>query len=222
MCDNGGNAEGGPRGITEGEPLGGPDSKVFLGMPWATLNNTPLWRYKHFTHEGGVSTPLIACWPAGIPSARNGKLEHQPGHLIDIMATAVHVAGAKYPTEFKGHRILPMEGVSLVPAFKGEPLQRVNSIFWEHEGNRAIRSGDWKLVMKFKGEWELYNIRNDRTERHNLVREKPETAQALARQWNDWASRSFVDDWVGEIRNDWGEEMRLPGPGKAKGKAKRK
>ncbi|MCX7826032.1 MAG: arylsulfatase, partial [Verrucomicrobiae bacterium] len=107
LSDNGGNAESGPRGITEGEPLGGPDSRVFLGMGWATLNNTPFRCYKHFTHEGGVSTPLIAHWPARIPAARRGKLEHQPGHLIDIMPTAVDISGALYPAEFKGHLILP-------------------------------------------------------------------------------------------------------------------
>ncbi|OAI57670.1 arylsulfatase, partial [Verrucomicrobiaceae bacterium SCGC AG-212-N21] len=137
LSDNGGNAESGPRGITEGEVLGGPDSRVFLGQTWATLNNTPFRRYKHFTHEGGISTPLIAHWPAGIPAERNGKLEPQLGHLIDVMATACDVSGALYPGEFKGHRILPMEGLSLKPAFAGEPLHRVKPIFWMHEGNRA-------------------------------------------------------------------------------------
>ena len=215
MSDNGGNAEGGPRGITEGEPLGGPDSRVFLGMSWATLANTPLRRYKHFTHEGGVSTPLIAHWPAGIPAARNGQLEPQPGHLIDIMATACDVTGALYPAEFKGHRILPMEGLSLVPAFKGEPLHRVKPIFWEHEGNRAIRCGPWKAVMKFKGEWELFNIVEDRTEQHNVIAKFPAMAQHLIGQWNDWAATSFVDEWEGSVRNDWGEEIR---PGGAKKK----
>jgi arylsulfatase len=217
LSDNGGNAEGGPRGITEGEPLGGPESHVFLGMCWATLNNTPLWRYKHFTHEGGVSTPLIAHWPARIPSQRNGKLEHQPGHLIDIMATAVDVSGALYPAEFKGYRILPMEGVSLAPAFAGEPLHRVKPIFWEHEGNRAVRSGPWKLVMKFKGPWELYNIAEDRTERNNVIKKFPAVSQLLARQWEDWAATSFVDDWIGGVRNDWGDEIK-PKAAKAKGR----
>ncbi|MFA6544908.1 MAG: arylsulfatase, partial [Limisphaerales bacterium] len=207
LSDNGGNAEGGPRGITEGEPLGGPDSNVFLGMTWATLNNTPFRRYKHFTHEGGISTPLIAHWPAGIDASRHGKLEHQPGHLIDIMATAVDVSGALYPAEFKGRRILPMEGVSLIPGIKGGPLHRVKPIFWMHEGNRAVRSGPWKLVMKFKGEWELYNISDDRTEQHNLIKERPAVAELLVQQWNDWAATSFVDEWSGSVRNDWGEEI---------------
>lgn len=213
LHDNGGNAEGGPRGITEGTPIGGPDSNVFLGQTWATLNNTPLRRYKHFTHEGGISTPLIAHWPAGIPAGRNGQLEHQPGHLIDVMATAVDVSGALYPAEHKGHRILPQEGISLVPALHGKPLHRRNPIFWEHEGNRAIRSGNWKAVMKFKGDWELYNIPADRTEQTDLMEKHPHVAGMLIRQWNDWAATTFVDDWQGAARTDWGEEVR---PAKAK------
>lgn len=208
LSDNGGNAESGPRGITEGAPLGGPDSRVFLGMCWATLNNTPFRRYKHFTNEGGISTPLIAHWPAGIPAARNGKLETQPGHLIDLMATACDVSGALYPAEFKGHRILPMEGLSLMPAFAGQPLHRVKPLFWEHEGNRAVRSGPFKLVMKYKGPWELYNIDEDRTEQRNIIAKFPAMRDHLIRQWEDWAATTFVDGWVGPARNEWGEEVR--------------
>ena len=91
MCDNGGNAESGPRGRLEGDEPGGPKSTVYLGQCWATLANTPFWRYKHFTHEGGISTPLIVHWPAGIAAERNGKLEPQPGHLVDIMPTVVEL-----------------------------------------------------------------------------------------------------------------------------------
>ncbi len=205
LSDNGGNGEGGPRGIAEGAPLGSPDSRVFLGMSWATLNNTPFRRYKHFTHEGGISTPLIAHWPAGIPAARVGRLEHQPGHLIDIMATAVDLSGATYPATLGGHRLLPMEGLSLRPAFAGEPLHRVKPLCWEHEGNRAIRSGPWKAVMKLKGEWELYNLDEDRTESRNLIGINKALAGLLIRQWEDWAAASFVDAWPGPARNNWGE-----------------
>lgn len=221
LSDNGGNAEGGPRGITQGDVLGSADSNVFLGMTWATLNNTPFRRYKHFTHEGGISTPLIAHWPAGIDASRNGKLESQPGHLIDIMATACDVSGALYPNEFNGHRILPMEGISLLPAIKGEPLHRVKPIFWMHEGNRAVRAGEWKLVMKFKGDWELYNIDEDRTEQHNLFNERPAIAGLLKQMWDNWAATSFVDEWIGEKRNDWGEEIRKEGANKGKAKNKK-
>ena len=208
LSDNGGNAEGGPRGISEGEVLGSADSRVFLGMSWATLNNTPFRRYKHFTHEGGISSPLIAHWPKGIPAERHGKLEPQPGHLIDVMATAVDLSGATYPASFAGHKILPMEGLSLRPAFLGRPLHRVKPIFWEHEGNRAVRSGPWKAVMKLKGEWELYNIAEDRTEQNNLIGINKAVAGLLIQQWDDWAAASFVDPWTGPARNNWGEEPR--------------
>ncbi len=208
LSDNGGNAEAGPRGITEGAPLGGPDSCVFLGMCWATLNNTPFRRYKHFTHEGGISTPLIVHWPAGLPAARAGTFEGQPGHVIDIMATVCDVGHASYPAEFKGHKILPPEGVSLLPAFLGQPLHRSKPIFWEHEGNRAVREGPWKAVMKFKGQWELYNIEQDRTEQRDLAAEQPEKLRALAEAWETWAAASFVDPWEGNVRNDWGEELK--------------
>src|SRR5204863_3018330 len=115
LSDNGGNAESGPHGITQGEPLGGPDSKVFLGMTWATLNNTPFRRYKHFTHEGGIATPLIVHWPAGIAAARNGQWVRDPGNIVDIMSTVAELGRAAYPKSRAGHDILPMSGRSLVP-----------------------------------------------------------------------------------------------------------
>ncbi|MCC6493016.1 MAG: arylsulfatase [Pirellulales bacterium] len=208
LADNGGNAEGGPRGIYQGKRPGGPKSRVFLGQSWATLNNTPLRRYKHFTHEGGISTPLIVHWPAGIANERNGKLEKQPGHLVDLMATVVDVTGATYPEQYKGRKIQPMEGVSLRPALAGEPLQRENPIYWEHEGNRAIRQGNWKLVMKFKGPWELYDIEADRTEQHDLSAERPDLVKELGAQWDAWAKRADVPQWPGKLRTDWGEEVK--------------
>src|SRR3954469_2795617 len=137
MADNGGNAESGPRGVLIGKQPGGPQSTVFIGQCWATLANTPFWRYKHFTHEGGISSPLIVHWPNGIASERNNKLESQPGHLVDIMPTVMELTGAKYPTEYKGHKIQPMEGTSLLPAIAGNPIDRKAPIYFAHEGNRA-------------------------------------------------------------------------------------
>jgi arylsulfatase A-like enzyme len=212
MSDNGGNAESGPRGRLEGDHPGGPDSIVFLGQDWATLANTPFRRYKHFTHEGGISTPLIVHWPARVPAERNGKLEHQPGHLVDIMATVVDATGAKYPTEYKGHAIQPMEGVSLMPALAGRPLERPNPIYWEHEGNRAIRRGKWKLVSKYTEPWELYDIEADRTEQHDLVDAYPDVVKKLVAEWEAWAKRSDVDQWTGPPRNDAGAEIRRVNP----------
>jgi arylsulfatase len=208
LCDNGGNAETGPNGILKGKRPGGRMSTVFLGQNWATLSNTPFRRYKHFTHEGGISTPLIVHWPAGIPKERNGHLEKQPGHLVDIMRTAVEVSGAKYPTERNGKKIQPMEGASLLPALAGKPIERKAPIYWEHEGNRAIRKGKWKLVMKFMGPWELYDIEADRTEQHDLIKEQPEIAKGLQVEWEAWAKRSDVDQWEGEERHDSGEPIK--------------
>ena len=209
LSDNGGNAEGGPAGVTRGEgPIGGPQSYVMLGMNWATLANTPFKRYKHFTHEGGISSPFIMHWPAGIPAERRGALEKQPAHLVDIMATAVDVAGAKYPERFHDHDILPMEGVSLRPALTGQPLARKEPIYWEHEGNKAVRDGQWKLVQKWRGPWELYDMEADRTELHDISKEHPEIASRLEASWSGWAQRAFVDDWTGPDHTNWGEDIK--------------
>jgi arylsulfatase len=208
LSDNGGNGESGPQGRFNGDPPGGPNSNLYLGMNWAALNNTPFRRFKHFTHEGGISTPLIAHWPNGIPRNRQNKLEAQPGHLIDLMATVVDVTGAKYPREFKGQAIQPMEGVSLRPAFAGRTLKRAQPLFWEHEGNRAIRSGRWKLVSKYLDGWELYDLAADRVERNDLAAKHPAIVSKLAAEWEAWAKRSHVDQWTGPRRTNWGEEIK--------------
>jgi arylsulfatase A-like enzyme len=196
MSDNGGNAESGPKGVLEGNPPGGPGGKVFEGMSWATLSNTPFRRYKHFNHEGGIATPLIVHWPDRIKSP--GGLRTEMGHVIDIMPTCVDVAGAAYPTEFDGKPILPMEGRSLIPALDDKPIER-EALFWEHEGNAAIRSGDWKLVRAGrKGPWELYNMAIDRTELHDLSMQEPTRKKELEDQWEAWAKRTNVEPYPGK------------------------
>ncbi|MCA9054350.1 MAG: arylsulfatase, partial [Planctomycetaceae bacterium] len=192
LSDNGGNAESGPDGKYDGPNPGDPHSNVFLGQNWATLANTPFRKWKHYVHEGGSATPLIAHWPAGIPAERNGQLENQPGHLVDLMATIVDVTGADYPTEFNGHPIEGMEGVSLQPALAGKELQRSNPIFFNHEDNRAVRDGDWKLVALKGKPWELYNIPADRTELNDLSAQHPDRVDAMVRQYRDWAKRTRV------------------------------
>ncbi len=189
MSDNGGNAESGPNGRTEGDPTQA-TSAWYCGESWANLENTPFRRYKHYNHEGGIATPLIVHWPAGI--AAKGEYRQQPGHLIDIMATVVDVGGASYPTRFNGKAITPMEGRSLAPAFANRPIDR-EAIFWEHEGNAAVRVGDWKLVRLGRtGPWELYDLKSDRTELHNLAAAQPERVKELSATWESWAVRAHA------------------------------
>jgi arylsulfatase A-like enzyme len=171
---------------------GGADTYIGYGKSWANVSNTPFREYKHWEHEGGISTPLIAHWPAGM---KTGRLEPTPAHLIDIMATCVDLAGATYPKERNGIAIQPMEGVSLAPAFAGKSIHRGQPIFWEHEGNRAIRAGDWKLVSKHPGGWELYDMAADRTEMHDLAAQQPERVKEMSVQWEAWAKRAGVMPW---------------------------
>jgi arylsulfatase len=166
------------------------DTYVAYGEGWANVSNTPFRLYKHWVHEGGISTPLVAHWPNGI--ARKGELDSQPGHLIDVMATAVDLSGAEYPKQRGDRRITPLEGRSLAPAFRGETIER-DAIYWEHEGNRAVRVGDWKLVAKGEeGPWELYNIAADRVEMNDLSAKHPEKVKELAAKWQAYAERANV------------------------------
>jgi arylsulfatase len=168
------------------------DTYIAYGEAWANVSNTPFREYKHWTHEGGISTPLVVHWPKGLASSCRGKLEAQTGHLIDIMATCVDVSGAKYPHTVGTNSIRPMEGVSLAPAFRGKSLGRKNPIFWEHEANRAVRDGRWKLVAKENKPWELYDIERDRTEQRDLASAEPKRAGELAAQWDAYAARANV------------------------------
>lgn len=181
--------------VLDGENvLPGPaDTYIAYGQGWANVSNTPFREYKHWVHEGGISTPLIAHWPAGI--LRHGELEKQPGHLIDLMPTCVELAGAKYPEKLNGSSIYAMEGTSLTPTFTAKTLPD-RAIFWEHEGNRAMRQGDWKLVAKeAKGKWELYDVAKDRTEMHNLAETESDRMNSMARDWEAWAKRCHVLPW---------------------------
>ncbi len=177
------------------------DTYVAYGGDWANVSNTPFREYKHWVHEGGIATPLIVHWPAGIPAERRGKLDAQPGHLIDLMATCLDLSGAKYPAEFAGEKITPFEGVSLRPALAGKALQRTQPIFWEHEGNRAVREGRWKIVSKFPGGWELYDIDTDRAEQHDLAAKEPARTQAMVARYDAWAKRAGVVKWPANPAN---------------------
>jgi arylsulfatase len=173
---------------------GTPDTFIAYGRDWAKVSNTPFREYKHWVHEGGIATPLIAHWPARIKAG--GELRHQPGHLIDVMATCLDVAGVKYPKEHKGKKLTPLEGRSLVPAFDDKPIE-CDGIYWEHEGNRAVRVGQWKLVAKGPAAaWELYDLEADRTETHDLAAKHPGRVKEMAAKWEAWARRTNVLPWV--------------------------
>src|SRR5215216_654805 len=189
-----------PRQTRDGRPMrpgntpailpGGEDTFASYGTEWANAPNTPFRRYKHWVHEGGIATPLIAHWPKGIPAERRGGLVKDPGHLIDVMATCLDLSAAKYPADK-----LPPEGVSLRPAFEGKPLARKQPIFWEHEGNHAVRDGKWKLVAKHGKPWELYDMEADRVELYDLAAREPDKAKELAAAWDAWAKRVGVRPW---------------------------
>ncbi len=192
VSDNGGTRETGLFGI-KGEQntvsnyedwarVGGWTSSY--GQGWANLSNTPFRRYKRENHEGGISAPCVIHWPARIRS--RGEIRHQVAHLIDLMPTFVEVAQADYPEQFHGNRITPMQGQSLVSSF-GSAKSEPRRLFWEHEGNRAVRDGEWKLVGSRKQDWELYHIAEDRTESRDQSDRFPERRGELIKVWDDWA-----------------------------------
>lgn len=195
LSDNGGNGESGPDGRLIGGPPGSSTSVVWAGMNWATLQNTPFQYFKHHTEEGGIATPLIAHWPKGIDARLDGSLVRTPTHLIDIMPTVLQASGGRYPRQYKGHDIVPMQGVSLMPSFRGKAIARATPIFWEHEGNKAVRDGKWKLVGRFERPWQLYDMHESRAEMHDLAARHPDVVRRMAEQWNRWAASSYVDPW---------------------------
>lgn len=157
-----------------------------IGTHWANVSNTPFRKYKSEVHEGGVATPLLVQWPQGM-SAESGGIVHEPGHVVDVMATVLDAIGIDAPT--------PLDGVSLMPQLRGE-LQTRGAIYFEHEGNRAVRDGDWKLVASDSGEWELYNIARDRTETQNLAATYPERVKAMAAEFERYANQNQVLPWA--------------------------
>jgi arylsulfatase len=175
---------------------------VTYGIEWANVSNTPFKMYKHWTHEGGIASPLIVYWPKGVK--QKGTIRTQDAHLIDIMATCVDIAGINYPKTYHGNIIQPMEGKSLVGAINNQPLKR-DFIFWEHEGNRALKAGKWKLVSKTEkskiftdkdqNAWELYNLETDPSETKDLTSQYPEKVKELALLWEKEAIRTKALPW---------------------------
>jgi arylsulfatase A-like enzyme len=215
LADNGACAEDIPEGVTidelvnklmiarsttrSGEPvhfgndtgrMPGPENTYqSYGTAWANLSNTPFRLYKHWIHEGGIATPLIVHWPNGI--ADRGGIRHAPGYLPDIMATVLDITGTPYPASFEGRAIDPLEGRSLLPVFGKDGGSRP-PMFWEHEGNAAVRIGQWKLVKRYPLDWELYDLEADRTELNDLAAQHPARVADMATQYDAWAARCGV------------------------------
>lgn len=165
------------------------DTYQSYGTAWANLSNTPFRLYKHWIHEGGISTPLIFHWPQGI--AEKGSVRHTPGYLPDIMATILDITSTSYPQQRDGKPLPALEGTSLMPVFNGEMAQR-GPMFWEHEGNAAVRMGKWKLVRKYPDPWELYDMEQDRTETVDLAAQQPERVADMCARYDEWAARCGV------------------------------
>ncbi len=211
LSDNGGCAEY----ISSGEDkstraIGSPSSYESYRLPWANASNTPFRLYKHWVHEGGISSPLIVHWPEAIKDP--GRFVTTPAHIMDIMPTLIDVSRADYPGEYNGYEIQPLEGVSLMPLLMKETLPK-RILYWEHEANRAVRKDKWKLVSEgnteypFNGEWELYDIENDRTEIVNLAPEHPDIVRELSLLWESWATTHKVYPLDGR---EWNERLRNP------------
>jgi arylsulfatase len=171
---------------------GGPYTYMSYDLPWANVSNAPFRLFKHWVHEGGISTPLIVQWPARFGG---GGMSHSPAHVVDILPTILAAAGAPYPAELGGHAIQPMDGENLLPLLEGRDWRRAQPIFWEHEGNCAVRVGDFKLVRQYGHDWELYDMEKDRTELHNLSGRNAPLEAALRREYAGWAEAAGVRDW---------------------------
>ena len=186
LSDNGACAEDVNR--TPNIPPGPMESYRSVDLPWANASDTPFRKFKQWTHEGGIATPLIVKWPKVIKN--QGGLSHQVGHIIDFMPTFCEIARANYPQSYEGHSVQPVEGKSLMPIFEGKSREGHDTLFWEHLGNKAIRHGKWKAVADNSGIWELYNLEEDRTETNNLAETFPAQLKQMVEVWNDWVKRT--------------------------------
>ena len=181
------------------------------GIPWGNTSNTPFRLYKHYAHEGGIATPFIVHWPRGL----NQKgITHAIGHEIDVMPTCLEIAGVGFPSASKaGTQPLPLEGKSLVPILGGRQIAE-RSLFWEHEGNHAVREGKWKLVSRFPDSWELYDMERDRTEMHDLGDQYPDRVKKMANDYAMWAKRVGAQPWpMPETPRGNERDGGLPSPG---------
>jgi arylsulfatase len=205
LSDNGGNGEPGIEGRMAGEDPGGPGSNVFLGTAWADVANTPYYLYKHHAHEGGCNTPLIISWPAGMSASVRGGIDKQNfGHVSDIMPTLMDISGSAYPAR-RGNIAIPKpEGVSLVPSLAGEKIERKAPVIVEHEGNKMLRDGDWKVVQEYmEPDWMLYDMKNDPTEMTDLARSHPEKLAEMVAKYKSAAARTGVEPGIEFKTGNW-------------------
>jgi arylsulfatase A-like enzyme len=192
LSDNGASAEimVGSDGHDPSAEPGSAASYLCLGPGWSTVCNTPFRRHKTWVHEGGIATPLIVHWPRGITA--RGELRRTPGHVIDLVPTILDAVGVGV-SGGEGRRVPPLPGRSLVPALGGGDVAR-EYLWWFHEGNRAIRVGDQKLVAAgAAGRWELYDLNADRAESNDLAAAMPDRVGELTRLWQAKA-REFAED----------------------------
>lgn len=187
--DNGASAEIMVRdgGHDPAAPMGSEKSYLSLGPGFSSAANTPHRRHKTWVYEGGISTPLIVHWPKGIEA--KGEIRTTPSHLIDIVPTVLQVAGVEKPKEWEGVPLPAAPGVSLAPSFQGDVAVERPSLWWLHEGNRALRIGDWKIVADKDKPWELYNLSHDRAEQDNLAEKDPQRVEAMAKIWQEQTDR---------------------------------
>lgn len=173
--------------------LPGPENTYMsYDISWANASNSPFRRFKHWTHEGGISTPFIACWPEMI---RPGLQVDSPCHLIDVMPTCLAAGGAGYPGTHNDYEIRPLRGQSLLEPFQDPGWSRDGPIYWEHEGNQAVRLGQWKLVRRYPDDWELYDLSLDRTEQEDLAGSNQARLSEMVDLYDGWAPGALVVPW---------------------------
>lgn len=169
------------------EDFGTVSSFETVGKDWATVQNTPLRYWKNYTHEGGIRTPFIVCWPGRIKNP--GGFYGEPGHFIDIMPTLVELTGAVYPERLGGQTVKPMQGISLLPSLHGRPLHRDDPLFWQWDAGGGVRVGNWKAVF-WENTWELFDFSRDDNESRDLASRYPERLEAMKRLHEAWYRES--------------------------------
>jgi arylsulfatase len=193
LSDNGASAEimvrGG--GHDPAAPPGSTRTFLCLGPGWSSAANTPFRRHKTWAHEGGIATPLIAHWPRGIHA--RGELRRAPAHVIDLAPTILELAGGTWPATWEGQAVPPPPGKSLVPLFAKDGALTRDCLWWLHEGNRALRVGDWKLVAAgTNAAWELYDLKRDRGEQRDLAAQRPAKVRELSQLWQQRTDEFFT------------------------------